>query len=232
MGNLLLKYMEDRYAKGESNIKKVEFGPVVTISREFGCPAKHIAKKLAEELSILKGSNNKVNKWKWISKEILEESAKELDLHPSKIENILNSSEKGAFYDLLTFLSSKFYVDDKKIRNKYAQIIRTFAEQGNVVVVGRASGIITRDIEKSLQIRLQAPLKWRAEGYSQRHDMTFDEAKKHAIKMDEKRSVFRKYYEGEIPENDIYDITFNCHDLSIDEMVQIIIKALFVKGII
>jgi cytidylate kinase len=224
MGNLLLKYMQDRY-------EKVEFGPVITISREFGCPAKYIAKKLAEELSKIKNADNQLHNWKWISKEILEESAKELNLHPSKIENILNTSERGAFYDLLNFLSSKYYVDDKKIRNKYAQIIRSFAEQGNVVVVGRASGIITRDINKSLQIRLQAPLDWRAEGYSQRHNMIFEDAKKHAIKMDEKRSVFRKYFEGEIPEDDIYDITFNCQDLSIDEIVQIIIMAIKVKSI-
>jgi hypothetical protein len=45
----LLKYMSDRIH--EEGIRGKEAGPVITLSREYGCPSKIIAGSLAEELT-------------------------------------------------------------------------------------------------------------------------------------------------------------------------------------
>ena len=45
----LSKYKEEWYK--EDPAKSIYPGPVVTISRELGCPAKMVACKLAEELN-------------------------------------------------------------------------------------------------------------------------------------------------------------------------------------
>ncbi|MDA3780112.1 MAG: hypothetical protein PF487_07855 [Bacteroidales bacterium] len=84
MENILLKYLEDRH---KNNIEEINFaglGPVVTISREFGCPAKMIAKKISEKLNEIHAGKEKQN-WKIVTKEILDNAAKELGLETDKI---------------------------------------------------------------------------------------------------------------------------------------------------
>nr|MDA3822587.1 hypothetical protein [Bacteroidales bacterium] len=73
----LSKYKEEWYK--DDAAKNIFPGPVVTISRELGCPAKRVACKLSEELNKIKSKKAKDHKWRWISKEILNESAKALN---------------------------------------------------------------------------------------------------------------------------------------------------------
>ena len=68
----LLQYMESRSKKLNKDIELG--GPLVTISREKGCPGNSIADKLAKALR-----NKGKQDWRWVNKEIIEESAKELD---------------------------------------------------------------------------------------------------------------------------------------------------------
>ena len=80
----LLSYLKKRYGGTESD-KKNE-GPEITISREYGCPAKIIAEKVSVMLSEKADKKGIKHHWKWYSKEILEESAKQLQLEPEQIE--------------------------------------------------------------------------------------------------------------------------------------------------
>jgi len=82
----LLSYIKKRYE--ETHKRKTGPGPVITISREYGCPAKAIAQRLSEVLSERKNAAGQINSWKWYSKEILDESAKQLQLDPSKIKYV------------------------------------------------------------------------------------------------------------------------------------------------
>ncbi len=74
----LSRYAHDRHKEKERG--KASPGPVITLSREFGCPAKILASEFVETL------NKRItkNKWGWVSKEILEKAAKELDVKPSE----------------------------------------------------------------------------------------------------------------------------------------------------
>ena len=80
--NILQNYLEQRH-KDDDKKKVREPGPVVTISREFGCSGKYLADKLAYRLKQEGLGDSGKGKWKVISKEILERSAKELELDPS-----------------------------------------------------------------------------------------------------------------------------------------------------
>mgnify|MGYP000979413270 CR=1 FL=1 len=113
MDNILFKYFENRYneANNKLNLPK-KFGPVITISRQSGCEAKKIGILLAAELN----SSSKERPWKCIDKEILEQSAKDLNLSASKIEHFYKGKEKSTFIDM--FISfSKTHVNDLKIKN-------------------------------------------------------------------------------------------------------------------
>jgi hypothetical protein len=58
----LAKYARDCLQKREQNKTSLIPGPVVTISREFGCPAKIIARELTDAI------NNKKKRNKWCQK--------------------------------------------------------------------------------------------------------------------------------------------------------------------
>jgi cytidylate kinase len=226
----LIKYMSERLK--DDRIKVKECGPVITISREFGCPAKKIAQKLSENLTrkmYVKGTNIE---WKYITKEIMSESAKELDLDPSKIQYVFEYEQKGLIDDILSAQSTKYYKSDRKIRNTIGRVVRNMGCEGYVIIVGRGGVAITRDILKSLHIHLEAPLEWRVIRTCAKFNMDPEEAERYILDVDRKRKQFRDYFEGKNTDYTRFDLTFNCMTLSIDEIVNIIVKAVEVRRLI
>jgi cytidylate kinase len=226
----LSKYKKDWYK--ENPARDIYPGPVITLSRELGCPAKAIACHLSEELNKLKPGRAKDHPWRWISKEILNESAKELEVDCDQIEHIFQYKNRNALEDLLFAQSKGYYKSDLKIRTTIAKVIREFANIGNAIIVGRGGVAITRDIPKSLHIMLEAPLEWRAVRTAAKHDMTLDQARSYALSIDKKRKVFRDYYQGKGNDYTRFDIKLNCMTLETEVIVKIIIESLKARNII
>ena len=123
----LSKYLDDWYK--EDPARNIYPGPVVTISREAGCPAKTIASQLTDRLNTLKRAKSKEHPWRWISKEILQESARELKVDSSQIEHVFNYKSRGVLEDLLLAQSKDYYKSDLKIRTTIARVIQRFANE-------------------------------------------------------------------------------------------------------
>lgn len=226
----LAKYLSERVEK--DYVKKTKPGPVITFSREYGCPAKIIASKLAEELTnkaILRGKDVR---WKYITKEIMAESARMLQVDPEKIKYVFAYEHKGLLDDVLAAQSNKYYKSDKKIRNTIAKVIRNMANEGNVIIIGRGGVAITRDIQDSLHIMLEAPLEWRAARIAENYNISIQEAKRSAIDVDRKRKAFREYFQGKGSDYTRFDVTFNCMTLSIEEIIKIACKIAEVRKLI
>ncbi len=220
----LLKYMSDRLQTEKE--KSSEEGPVITISRLYGCPAKKVAQQLATALSDkMLAHNKKGPPWKFITKEIMSESAKELELNPEKIQYIFDYEQKTLVDDILSAHSNKYYKSDRKIRNTIAKVIRNISSEGNVIIVGRGGVAITRDIPRSLHINLEAPFDWRVIRIAEKYDLAFEEAERIIKDTDNKRKQFREYFEGRNTDYTWFDITFNTMTLSVDEIVSIIVRA-------
>lgn len=220
----LSKYLEEWYK--DISTKNIYPGPVLTISRELGCPAKKLASMLTEELNKIKRKHGKEHDWHWISKEILSESAKELNVDSNQIEHIFEYKKRSVLEDLLMAQSKDYYKSDFKIRATISKVIRGFANNGNAIIVGRGGVAITHDIPKSLHIMLEAPLEWRAARTATKHDMPIEKARSHALKIDKKRAQFRDYFHGKGTDYTRFDIKFNCMTLDIQEITNIIIAAL------
>ncbi|MEN8156144.1 MAG: cytidylate kinase-like family protein [Bacteroidota bacterium] len=226
----LTKYLAEWYK--EDSAKNFYPGPVVTISRELGCPAKLIAAGLTDRLNTLNKGKTKKHPWRWISKEILQESARELDADSAQIQHIFDYKSRGVLEDLLMAQSRDYYKSDLKIRTTIAKVIRTIANEGNVVIVGRGGVAITRDIPRSLHICLEAPLEWRALRVAEKHDFTIEHARSYAQKVDKKRTQFRDYFQGKGNDYTRFDIKLNCMTLDIEQVIDIIMGALKSKSIL
>jgi len=230
MTNILIKYLEERYKSAKGQIYNAEYGPVITISRDFGCAANLIANDLAEQLT--KRDVQSTEPWKVISKEILDQSAKELGIDPDKIEYIFKFEKRSAIDEVIEAFSSKYYKSERKIRKTISEVIHTFGERGRVIIVGRAGSTILRDIPNSLHVRIIAPLDYRVEGVSKRHQISLKAARKLTLDMDKKRAILRNDFAGKKINDVDYDLVLNSKTLSLEQMVAIIEKAAEIRKLI
>ncbi|MFT3740076.1 MAG: cytidylate kinase-like family protein [Breznakibacter sp.] len=233
MENLFLQYLRETSAKFTRHEDKIPHSkPVITISREYGCPGERIAEKLI--LTLIKKNHAAGGKdnWHWVSKEIIEESAQKLKITPSLMQELSKKSDEGLFDGFASFFADKFYPSDRKIQNTIASFIYTAAIKGNVVILGRASEIITRNFINALHIKLYAPLDWRTEVTSINESVSMGTAKRLCEDNDARREGFRHYFRGEKESSGFYDAMFNCKELNDDEIIEMVLILAETRGFV
>lgn len=223
MENLLREYLEKAFTERTLPHNDPN-GPVVTISREFGCPSKLVAQKLTESLNKVPGSGIPYP-WQYINKEIVETMATELDLKTVEVNYLLSSGKKGVLEDIMASFSP-LYISDHRIRKTITKVVREIAFRGHVVIVGRGSVAVLHHRPNTLHIRLQAPLEWRIPEICKLRDVGESEAVKLAREMDKKRTMLIELLYGEAYDSYLFDISLNCQTLSQAEIVQTIMGSM------
>ena len=227
MDNLLLKYMNERISQ---SMKKIdEPGPVITVSRECGCSGRLFAEKLTERIN--QKINNPAQNWKWVNKEILNLASKELKINPNQIKNLLKTEDKSFLDEIVSSFTVKYYAPDAKIKRAIKDVVRHLAVQGRIVIVGRGSEAITRDIPHSLHVKLYAPLNWKVDIIRKRENISREEAEKLVLKTDKGRAKFVDEYLTKVQDKVVYDIDFNCAKFSQDEIIEVIMKVAELKSL-
>jgi len=234
MKDFLNHYLE--HAGQEVKGKYQYPGPVVTISRECGCSAKRIATKLSK---ILTGYNylseTKTDvEWRWVSKEIIEMAAQELEMDPDKIRNVFLGEAKQSIHEVTTaFSNSKVYdADDQEVIDTVKAVVRSICEEGHYIIVGRAASVIAHDIPKRLSVKLQAPLDWRINRIMQISNMSWADAQEYVLEVDRQRNLFVEHVAGRKLDNNDFDIIFNYSTMLDDQIVDVIVNVLKNKKII
>lgn len=234
MKNFLSSYVKGQVLNEGEDIKKS--GPVITISRECGCSAKRIATKLSK---ILTGysymSDTKTNvEWKWVSKEIVEKAATELELNPEKVKGVFLSEAKTSLHEVSTAFSiEKVYdAEDQQVVDTVRDVVFQLAEEGHYIIVGRAAGIIAREIPGSINIKLMAPLEWRVNRIMQISNMSYAEAQTYVLEIDRQRDLFVKHIAGRELVNSDFDLIFNYASMLDDHILDAIISVLKNKRMI
>jgi len=116
MENILLKYMVERFNLEQDGIKIQQKNlPFITISREYGCPAKDVAAMIVARLNVANEKIKNFQAWTWISKDILQAASSELNIDTSRIDKIFNDEKRGTIDEILNALSDKYYQSDRKI---------------------------------------------------------------------------------------------------------------------
>jgi cytidylate kinase len=231
MPDLLLSYMNKRLLEGQQLEDRSHPGPVITISRECGCGARNIAKELSAQLNKKTRLLQKKQDWHWIDKEILKQSAEKLNLDPSLVNHVLTDKERGTLDEIISAMSNRYFKTDKKIQKTTLEVIRSFALEGNVIIIGRGGAVACRDIPRSLHIRLEAPEEWRVDSIMRLRPFTQVEAVKYIHEQDEIRNRFLDKLHCGKSCNLLYDFIINRSKFSESEIVQTILHLCEMRGI-
>lgn len=223
----LLQYMAHR--SGPVEVRKKITGPVITFSREKGCPASDIAEKLIQRLH----KEKKHAGWKWVSKEIVKESAKRLHMSPSNVNHVIYSENKGFIRDLILSFGQQYNESDEMVKKTLEDLIIKSAAKGKVVIVGLGGVGICHEIEKSLHIKFHAPYKDRLKEVMKRENMNEHDAREYLEETDENRQMLIDYYHGlKVHGNELIDASFNTSLLSHEAIIDSIIVLMKSRKII
>jgi len=224
MPNTLITYFDQRFDK--KSIKKAVPGPFITISRQTGCDATGIVSDLVRAL---KKENSK---WKFINKEILEESANKLKLDQSKIKYVFESKRKSHLDDVISALSSRYYKSDKMVRKTICEILQHYAHEGNVIIIGRAGIAATRHLNNGLHLRLTAPYEWRFQSLKNRSGYENEDIAQFIQKHDMKKKKLIEDFYGKDFSKIEFDLTINCAAFTRQQVISLIIETMKLKGLL
>lgn len=224
MSNELLSYLNKRMGIDDQDDKRSgPPGPIITISREVGSNGVKLARKMAERFN-RRGASPE---WKVLSKEVFFQSAKELDLEPEKVRRIFKQSDTYAFNEILNAFSNKRFKSEKKIVKTVRDVIRTFAEEGFYIIVGRAGHIIAHDIKNAIHLRLIAPLEYGIKTIMHNNHLNREEAIHFINRVEKERAAFRKAIGDYSIEEDLFDLFINrasFDDESTIDLIELVIK--------
>jgi cytidylate kinase len=177
---------------------------VITISREMGTGAYHIAEELARKL-----------KYTLVDGERISACAPKYGLSPEMLQMV---DEKPPSY---------ITAEDRKraaALNTIELVLLDFARKGNVILYGRGGQDLMKGCKNVLRLRFTADFEERAERFAEREWIDPDLARSMIRRSDHQRGGFIHFYFDRTWDDPLgYDLTFNTSRLSQDSIVESIV---------
>ena len=228
-----LKQVEEQFrswelADGKSLVSRTAKGTrFVTISREYGCAGFRIGDTLTEVLNSDLPPGQP--KWTVYDRKLVDEVCHCHSLSRVLVES-LDEQRKYPFSDYITGL---FTGEPSTIQifKKCAESIFQLASNGRVILIGRASSLITNKLTGGLHVRIIAPLEWRVKQVAAYENISrLEDSRKLVEKMDKERGKYAKDFLGKnLKDPAHYDLIFNQQTLGVEGIVQLILQAMAVK---
>jgi len=219
LDHLVNKAIERNQTQRVEKLKiKNDWLPDIVISRDPGSGGRLIAKKLAKMLN-----------WKFFDKKLMTEISQALGI-PTKELKKIDEHGRSWINDTFHSIFNPNYVSDIRYINHLKKILLHASKEGDMVILGRgANYILPRD--KCLSIRITASFSTRVDNtYKYEGKKTKTEAADWVRHVESHRNRFIRQYFGVNPHNPWnYDLVISTDNLTLDEVVKIILRAYLVK---
>ena len=186
---------------------------IITIGREHGSNGHDIARALAEELGYL-----------CLDKEIVDTAAENSEFS----REILNSYDEKRvspyFVPVPHYLgvNESFRLNMQVVAAQF-DAIRTLAEKGNCIFVGRCADYVLRGRKDLLRVFIMADEASRIATMMKKKQLTEEQARKLIRQVDKDRSSYYRYYTDQIwGERQNFDLLLNSAKLGVDGCVKVI----------
>jgi len=197
---------------------------IITISRQLGSGGSYLGQKIASRLNIA-----------YLDREIVAEAAQKLKVSEDRIS--ANDEKFDSFWQRVLkplAYTSTIYVPptidlltEEIIRDTESQVIRQVAERASAVVIGRGGFYVLRNHPRHLSIFLHAEIAFR----QQRVQKLYNVSAQQALRMIESGDKARAHYIRALTgchwaSACEYDLCLNTSAFGLDQVEEIIIKAL------
>lgn len=149
---------------------------IINIGRQFGSGGRTVASLIGRKLGIEVYDN-----------ELLLKAAESSGVHP---EFFRHNDERKRFF---TFGYSQNAINDEGLFKIQSDTIRSIAENGSAVFVGRAADYVLRDL-RCLDVFVSAPLEWRKALVAERSRLSSEEAEKLILRKDKTREYWYNFF--------------------------------------
>jgi cytidylate kinase len=198
----LEEYNRRQLSRVEMKEKGLKPQPAITISREFGCEAYPVAEKVCEIMKQQTG-----NEWLLMDNALIEAVCSQHNLSKEMLKNL---GEKNRYLnEFLAAFSSNWGSQEDHFR-LLSKFIISIASEGNAVIVGRGSAVVTQHLKNCYHFKLFAPMCFKTLSISRRLDLSSADAEKMIIKKQQLRDRFNKEFLN-LDKHDLsyYDVLFN-----------------------
>ena len=179
--------------------------PSVTISRQIGSGAMAVAGELAE---YLQSRAPAPCKWMVFDKNLAEKVLEEHGL-PKEIARFMPEDHVSAIHDAVEEMLG-LHPPSRTLLQQTTETILHLANLGNVILVGRAANVITRQLKNVFHVRLIAPLEHRIQQVMTRNHLEYKAALDFINKQDRGRKRYLKnYFHTDIDDILQYDLVVN-----------------------
>lgn len=195
----------------------------ITISREAGAGAVTIAGMIAERIRALETSSES-RPWTVFDANLAEEVLKDHHL-PDKLARFMEEAARPpvdtAVAELLGLTPSPW-----TLVQLTTETILRLASLGHVILVGRGANIITARMPQVFHVRLVAPWTRRVEHLAAQNQVNQTEAARIAKSRDQARRAYvRRYFNAEIDDASLYDLTLNTGRLGFAHSADVIVQS-------
>ncbi len=215
------EYFERKLTTHKETIKRKSsyVEPFVTISRETGAGGIQFGDLLVDYLN--KYDTKRKNDWKIFDKNILEQIIQEHDL-PAEMAKYISEKKISEIQGVLEQLFS-LHPSEQMLITKASNTILHLALLGNVILIGRGSNIITKELQGGLHIRLIDTLEKKIKNIQSIFNLDKNEAIKFIKKEDKERKQYlKKYFSSDIEDVSLYSMVLNLNHFSTDEAVNLV----------
>lgn len=212
LGSLL----EFNRRKDESDASRVKIRPAITISREFGCEAYPMTECLKEIMEKKTGQQ-----WAIMDKALLEEVANHHNISEEIVRNL--GEKKSRLLDEVLATFSSHWKSEKDYFRLLCKHVFSLAEQGNSIIVGRGSGIVTQQLKNCYHFRIYASHQFKVASIARRFSISRDEAEGVVEKNQKQRDAFiHDYFNLDPRDLRFYHLVFNNDKNSPERIAQTI----------
>ncbi len=185
---------------------------VITISRQKGSGGRTIAEIIAKRLD-----------WQLVRREMISQAAKKAGVDDTKIESAFE--HRPSLQDRIT-LQQRF----SKYLGVLSEVIHEYANQGNVVLLGRGAHIILADDRRLFRVHLVADLETRIERiaaqYKLRGKKGLEEARRMVIDSDYTRAAYLTYvFDADWNDPLNFELVLNTTELNMEQAADAVLAA-------
>ena len=193
---------------------------IITIGRQHGSNGHAVAETLATRLNI-----------PCYSKEIVDRTARDSNFS----HEVIRSYDEKRISPFMAPSTHFFGMDEgfrlnMQIASAQFEAIRSLADEGDAVFVGRCADYVLRSREDLVRIFLMADMPYRIKTVMERKSLSRDQAKKLIREVDKDRSSYYRYYTDQTwGDSGCYDLCLNVGRVGIEgaaESIEAFIKAI------